>query len=161
MAKIFRFSGYYVEMEDIESSEEFRNRVIKRLVCFNDIFQQLHVEESESFELDGEDKENCDLALLTRHFKKDNSNMQFDRPLPVAGEKYKHFKLGKIVTVKSDDFTKNLQTLVYKQGYNKAIDDFVNQFNVIVDEKCGTDTNNYFRKIVKEVAEQLKESEAE
>ena len=44
---------------------------------------------------------------------------------------------------------------------NKAIDDFVNQFNVIVDEKCGTDTNNYFRKIVKEVAEQLKESEAE
>ena len=99
MAKIFRFSGYCVEMEDIESSEEFRNRVIKRLVCFNDIFQQLHVEESESFELDGEDKENCDLALLTRHFKKDNSNMQFDRPLPVAGEKYKHFKLGKIVTV--------------------------------------------------------------
>ena len=47
------------------------------------------------------------------------------------------------------------------QAYNKAIDDFVNQFNVIVDEKCGTDTNNYFRKIVKEVAEQLKESEAE
>ena len=44
---------------------------------------------------------------------------------------------------------------------NKAIDDFVNQFNVIVDEKCGTDTNNYFRKIVKEVAEQLKESETE
>ena len=43
---------------------------------------------------------------------------------------------------------------------NKAIDDFVNQFNVIVDEKCGTDTNNYFRKIVKEVAGQLKESEA-
>ena len=39
---------------------------------------------------------------------------------------------------------------------NKAIDDFVNQFNVIVDEKCGTDTNNYFRKIVKEVAEKLK-----
>ena len=39
---------------------------------------------------------------------------------------------------------------------NKAIDDFVNQFNVIVDEKCGTDTNNYFRKIVKEIAEQPK-----
>lgn len=45
---------------------------------------------------------------------------------------------------------------VYHAGYNKAIDDFVNQFNVIVDEKCGTDTNNYFRKIVKEIAEQLK-----
>ena len=67
--------------------------------------------------------------------------------------------LKELKAYKSDDFTKNLQTLVYKQGYNKAIDDFVNQFNVIVDEKCGTDTNNYFRKIVKEVAEQLKESE--
>lgn len=43
-----------------------------------------------------------------------------------------------------------------ERAYNKAIDDFVNQFNVIVNEKCGTDTNNYFRKIVKEVAEQLK-----
>ena len=99
MAKIFRFSGYCVEMEDIENAEEFRDRVIETMAYSNDIFQQLHVEESESFELDGEDKENCDLALLTRHFKKDNSNMQFDRPLPVAGEKYKHFKLGKIVTV--------------------------------------------------------------
>ena len=46
-----------------------------------------------------------------------------------------------------------------KTVYNKAIDDFVNQFNVIVDEKCGTDTNNYFRKIVKEIAEQLKAGE--
>ena len=99
MAKIFRFSGYCVEMEDIENAEESRDRVIETMAYSNDIFQQLHVEESESFELDGEDKENCDLALLTRHFKKDNSNMQFDRPLPVAGEKYKHFKLGKIVTV--------------------------------------------------------------
>ena len=59
----------------------------------------MHVEESEVFELDGEDKENCDLALLTRHFKKDCSDMSFDRPLPVKGQKYRHFKLGKIVTV--------------------------------------------------------------
>ena len=44
---------------------------------------------------------------------------------------------------------------------NKAIDDFVNQFNVIVDEKCVTDTNNYFRKIVKEIAEQLKAEQHE
>lgn len=59
-------------------------------------------------------------------------------------------------------FQENKWTDIYiKRGYNKAIDDFVNQFNVIVDEKCGTDTNNYFRKIVKEVAEQLKESETE
>lgn len=62
-------------------------------------WQQLHIEESKSFDLDGEDEENCDLALLTRHFKKDATDMQFDRPLPKAGQKYRHFKLGKIVTV--------------------------------------------------------------
>lgn len=44
----------------------------------------------------------------------------------------------------------------YEIGYNKAIDDFVGQFDIVIDEKCGTDTNNYFRIIVKEVAEQLK-----
>ena len=63
----------------------------------------------------------------------------------------------------------HLYAVAFNRGYlkaekevrEKAIDDFANQFNVIVDEKCGTDTNNYFRKIVKEVAGQLKESEAE
>ena len=58
----------------------------------------------------------------------------------------------------------HLYAVAFNRGYLKAekeernmvIDDFVNQFNVIVDEKCGTDTNNYFRKIVKEIAEQLK-----
>ena len=54
----------------------------------------------------------------------------------------------------------HLYAVAFNRGYLKAekevrektIDDFANQFNVIVDEKCGTDTNNYFRKIVKEVA---------
>ena len=58
----------------------------------------------------------------------------------------------------------HLYAVAFNKGYLKAekevrektIDDFANQFNVIVDEKCGTDTNNYFRKIVKEVAEKLK-----
>ena len=61
----------------------------------------------------------------------------------------------------------HLYAVAFNRGYlkakkeerNMAIDDFVNQFNVIVDEKCGTDTNNYFRKIVKEIAEQLKAGE--
>lgn len=50
-------------------------------------------------EVDGELEENCDLALLTRHFKADNISAEFDRPLPRKGEKYKHFKLGKVVTI--------------------------------------------------------------
>ena len=61
----------------------------------------------------------------------------------------------------------HLYAVAFNRGYLKAekevrektIDDFANQFNVIVDEKCGTDTNNYFRKIVKEIAEQLKAGE--
>lgn len=63
--------------------------------------------------------------------------------------------------IRCSDISCDLCEKIQMQAYNNAIDDFVNQFNVIVDEKCGTDTNNYFRKIVKEVAEQLKESETE
>ena len=102
MAKIFRFSGYFVD-GDIHpyNTTCFEFQLTKNIIedSVHAIVQQLHIEESEKFELDGELEENCDLALLTRHFKKDNSNMQFDRPLPTKGEKYKHFKLGKIVTV--------------------------------------------------------------
>ena len=101
MAKIFRVSGYLVDVNEVDTKENIKN-YLKNTYDFNgyeDIWQQLHVEESESFELDGEDEENCDLALLTRHFKKDATDTQFDRPLPVAEQKYRHFKLGKIVTV--------------------------------------------------------------
>lgn len=99
MAKIFRFSGYFVENEQIEDIETFEDRLNGLCILTDDIVQQLHIEQSEDFELDGEDKPNCDLALLTRHFKKDNINKEFDRPLPKTGEKYKHFKIGKIVTI--------------------------------------------------------------
>ena len=97
MAKAFRVSGYLVAIED--DTKESIEEALKEILYSGETWQQLHVEESEEFELDGEDKENCDLALLTRHFKKNDTDMQFDRPMPVAGQKYKHFKLGKIVTV--------------------------------------------------------------
>ena len=97
MAKIFRISGYLVSNDSYSLQSKIDG--IKDFAEEDEMWQQLHVEESACFELDGEDKENCDLTLLEKHFKKDNSNMQFDRPLPIKGEKYKHFKLGKIVTV--------------------------------------------------------------
>ena len=97
MAKVFRFSGYLLEVEDIEDIEVFRDRVFNSEYN-SDVWQQLHIEESEEFELDGEDKPDCDLALLTRHFKTVPIS-EFDRPLPQAGQKYKHFKIGKIVTI--------------------------------------------------------------
>jgi hypothetical protein len=99
MAKIFRFSGYFVENNEIEDVANFEDRISELCVESEDIIQQLHIEESEEFEADGELEENCDLALLTRHFKADNISTEFDRPLPQKGEKYKHFKIGKIVTI--------------------------------------------------------------
>lgn len=99
MAKIFRFSGYLVENERLENLKQFTDRLIRlSWYAYSDIIQQLHIEESEEFEADGELEENCDLALLTRHFKKD-VDYNFDRPIPQKGEKYRHFKLGKIVTI--------------------------------------------------------------
>ena len=96
MARIFRFSGYLVSDREDISLEDIYDEISD--VGYAENWQQLHIEQSEEFNLDGEDKPNCDLALLTRHFKKD-VDYNFDRPIPQKGEKYKHFKLGKIVTI--------------------------------------------------------------
>ena len=99
MAKIYRVSGYLVDKgdnDDKQSIEDVLNSAAI-LIYEKELWQQLHVEESESFELDGEDKENCDLALLTRHFKKD-VQQDIERKVVIGG-KYRHFKIGKIVTV--------------------------------------------------------------
>lgn len=97
MARIFRISGYLVSKREDCSLEDLYSDIS----CTGDMekWQQLHIEQSEDFDLDGEDSKNCDLALLTRHFKKDNISTEFDRPLPQKGEKYRHFKIGKIVAV--------------------------------------------------------------
>lgn len=97
MARIFRFSGYLVSNRENISLEDIYDDIND--VGYAENWQQLHIEQSEDFDLDGEDKPNCDLALLARHFKKDNISTEFGRPLPKKGEKYRHFKLGKIVTV--------------------------------------------------------------
>lgn len=97
MARIFRFSGYLVSDREDISLEDIYDEIND--VGYAEKWQQLHIEQSEEFNLDGEDKPNCDLALLTRHFNADNISTEFDRPLPKKGEKYKHFKIGKIVTI--------------------------------------------------------------
>lgn len=97
MARIFRFSGYLVSNRENISLEDIYDDISN--VGYAENWQQLHIEQSEEFNLDGEDKPNCDLALLTKHFKVDNISAGFDRPLPQKGEKYKHFKIGKIVTI--------------------------------------------------------------
>lgn len=100
MARIFRFSGYLVENSNIEDLENVKYRLGLIKSEYDDVIQQLHVEESEKFEAKEELEENCDLALLTRHFKGFcDSAYNFDRPIPQTGEKYRHFKQGKIVNI--------------------------------------------------------------
>lgn len=102
MARIFRFSGYFVDNDKYPYKDwEFEYALTDEITTMSDRYavHQLHIERSEDFVIDGELEENCDLALLTRHFKADNINAEFDRPLPHKGEKYKHFKIGKIVTI--------------------------------------------------------------
>lgn len=98
MAKIFRISGYLVTTEKRITPTIQANRLYEWR-SFYEQWQQLHIEESEEFELDGEDESNCDLALLTRHFKADTPVGEYGRPLPQTGEKYRHFKIGKVVTI--------------------------------------------------------------
>lgn len=120
MAKIFIFSGYFVDGDSgIEyENQGFYDNLLASIIegvaddCYRYAIQQLHIEESEKFELDGELEENCDLALLTRHFKKDNNNMQFDRPLPKKGEKYKYFKLGRKKLIKRKEFEKYIEKTI-------------------------------------------------
>ena len=63
MAKIFRFSGYFVENDEIEDVANFEDRISELCVESEDIIQQLHIEESEEFEADGELEENCEFDM--------------------------------------------------------------------------------------------------
>ena len=132
MAKIFRFSGYFVENDEIEDVANFKSRISELCMESEDIIQQLHIEESEEFEADVELEENCDIALLTRHFKADNISTEFNRHLPRKGEKYKHFKIGKIVTIIG--ISRHTETeeisVVYEQDgniWNRPIEMFMSE----------------------------------
>ena len=149
MAKIFRFSGYLVSNDSYSLQSQIDG--IKDFAEEDELWQQLHIEESENFILSGENEPNCDLALLTRHFKKDNSNMKFDRPLPKKGEKYKHFKLGKIVTVIGLSMHTETEeiTVVYEYGgtiWNRPLEMFMSEVDK---EKYPNASQKYrFEKVV-------------
>lgn len=140
MAKIIRFSGYFVDADSITYDAKcFEENLLDWISdeisteCERYALHQFHAEESEKFDkIDGELEENCDLALLTRHFKKDTPT-EFDRPLPKAGEKYRHFKIGKIVTVIAiaRHTETNELTVVYDCGengiFNRPLDMFMSE----------------------------------
>lgn len=101
MARIFRFSGYFVDGDKYPYEDwEFESALFDEITAMVESYavHQLHIEQGEDFVIDGELEKNCDLALLARHFKKD-VDYNFDRPIPQTGEKYRHFKQGKIVNI--------------------------------------------------------------
>lgn len=117
-AAIYRISGYLVGNEDSLGDENTLKTIMKNR--FGDYpgakFQQLHVEKSKSFEIEknfanSEFQDNCDLALLEQHFDYGDP-IQSDREV-IVGAKYRHFKIGKIVTVVGiGRHTENEQPLV-------------------------------------------------
>lgn len=147
MAKMFRFSGYFVDNDAYPYGKddfEFALKVILEDESCNFKFQQLHIEESKEFEPDGELEENCDLALLTRHFKKDTP-MEYDRPLPQTGEKYRHFKIGKTVTVigiSRHTETEEISVVYDYEGtiWNRPLDMFMSKVDI---EKYPDATQKY------------------
>lgn len=51
MARIFRFSGYYADVDSVPYSEKNFALALKETISDNGEFQQLHVERSEDFKL--------------------------------------------------------------------------------------------------------------
>ena len=149
MARIFRFSGYFVDNDKYPYEDwEFENALLDEITTMVESYavHQLHIEQGEDFVIDGELEENCDLALLTRHFKADNIRTEFDRPIPQKGEKYRHFKLGKIVTVigiSRHTETEEMSVVYEYEGHiwNRPLEMFMSE----VDKKKYPDAKQKYR----------------
>lgn len=117
-AAIYRISGYLVGTVDSLGDENVLKTIMKNR--FGDYpgakFQQLHVEKSKTFDVEKnfanpEFQDNCDLALLEQYFDYGDP-IQSDREV-IVGARYRHFKIGKIVTVVGiGRHTENEQPLV-------------------------------------------------
>ena len=99
MAQIFKISGYLIDINDSCTKDDVRISVTDKKDMFS---QQLHIESTNIEDWDDDNPlnfENCDLSYCSQYFKNPNNGKCFDRPLPEAGQKYRHFKIGKIVTI--------------------------------------------------------------
>lgn len=96
MAKIYRVSGYLVDPNDYYFNKDDVEEIITPREGF---YQQLHIEESESFTWDDDlpiNYDECDMAHLESYFSKDSINGEPNKV--IVGAKYRHFK-GEIVEV--------------------------------------------------------------
>lgn len=99
MAKIHRISEYLIDATSDCSDNDIKMAVTDQL---NMIGQQLYIESADINDWSSQNSlnhENCDLSYCMKYFKNINDTLKYDRPLPESGQQYRHFKVGKIVTV--------------------------------------------------------------
>lgn len=101
-AKIFKFSGYAIDSVDPYSKARVKDSLAdwaddQSFCCLHHV----HVEEATLSEkdLDALSVKNCDLSYCEKHFQKQKSAVVYDRPVPQPGERWKHFKIGKIIEI--------------------------------------------------------------
>lgn len=101
-AKIFKFSGYAVDSIDPYSKDQVKDSLYDWADDQSFQFlQHVHVEEAvlQEDDLDDLSVKNCDLSYCEKHFQKQKSAVSYDRPIPQPGERWKHFKIGKIIEI--------------------------------------------------------------
>lgn len=101
-AKIFKFSGYAVDSIDLYSKDQVKDSLYDWADDQSFQFlQHVHVEEAvlQEDDLDDLSVKNCDLSHYEKHFQKQKSTVSYDRPIPQPGERWKHFKIGKIIEI--------------------------------------------------------------
>lgn len=121
MAKIHRISGYLIDVDDSCDATDIKMAVTEQLDLRD---QQLHIESADIDDWSDENPlnhTNCDLACCSQYFKKVNSTQENDRPLPESGQRYKHFKIGKIVTVIGIARHTETEELTVVYGYDGTV----------------------------------------
>jgi hypothetical protein len=101
-AKIFKFSGYAVDSIDPYSKDQVKDSLYDWADDQSFQFlQHVHVEEAvlQDDDLDDLSVNNCDLSHCEKHFQKQASAAEYDRPIPKPGEHWMHFKAGKMVEI--------------------------------------------------------------
>lgn len=95
MAKLFKFSGYYLDRDEEFGRGSFQCELSTGLNERN--FRQLCIDESHYFDITVEDKNDCSVEELNVHFV--SGHEHFDRALPEPGQKWRHFKNGTVVEI--------------------------------------------------------------
>lgn len=104
MIRIFKLSAYLVDTDAFGcfSTETLKNQIVSWAInkgyrCV----RHLHIEQADisSEDFSNIHPDNCDLSYCEKHFQKQKSVAEYDRPIPKPGEHWMHFKVGKLVEI--------------------------------------------------------------